>query len=870
MSKSVARKSSPCRRSGKNFARGSAAAFAVGVFLAGPVVVGVAHADSGDPDGSSVSAAAGQSAASAHKSRGSARGERLPGTARGAAGAVRNSVTSAPRPSAAADTREFAPLARVARSASAAVTRRSPAAAEVTVRPAPAAGAPPAARASVAVADDGQSVAPAAQSGVGADVAPAAQSAIESVGGPVAVAAPTGSGSAADALNAAVVGLFDAASRFLYGLPAGPISEFLEGGLLLIRRGLFNQLPFADSAVIAVTDDGGIQGTIAGDVEGDPLSYTVTETPQFGTVQIDAASGVYTYTPGPDYEGMDSFAVSVSDGGFNILNPSGTRSIDVPIPVGLMAGASSPTLTYGQVGDILLPGEGRTFNGAYVGMKFAVYNMTPYKVQVTDYTPASYTSVAGFKDGLVTFNSVDTVDTWGSRAPWYAVLGQKFNKLGYGEVTCRSDGGACAYPDPTWRTDYKESVAVLLDKGCTRYGCYDSIGRDFDFGPGATWFTGNSAVPGKPITGAELKQIYDNLTAFNSNVYDRNSANQNLGGKLTYEFQNVTATIAQLVSAANKAGQSEVAEAINPSGQAANSQNISWSAQVRAQPVPDSPWWKTIGRFATDNLLAPVLKLAGVPEAIATAVKTKLGTAFSAQDVTTPKNFEGVQGGVTQTLNPYSFNRVIVTVTNAINAKGNLVFELPKCAADRCDTWATGADYLGRWRIADIEYVMPNKADYSYVAQFESQPYQPDIAGKPGVKQPNVGFLVASPTQGPNPTYRMGQSESLQLRAFVGSGANAAPGENFDQRGCQGDVGINCTSFTVTDATGKPASGVEVTVNASSVATLRAMQPGTYVVTARYNWQVIRPLSDSGKNMDGTDGWYKDYVEATMVVTVTP
>lgn len=586
-------------------------------------------------------------------------------------------------------------------------------------------------------------------------------------------------------------------------------------------------------------------------------------------MQIDAASGVYTYTPGPDYEGVDRFAVSVSDGGFNIFNPSVSRSIDVPIPVGRVAGGSSPTLTYGQVGDILLPGEGRTFNGAYAGMKFAVYNMTPYKVQVTDIKLASYTNDEGFKSGLVTFKSVDTVDTWGSRAPWYAVLGRKFNNPGYGEVTCRSDGGACAYPDPTWRTDYKESIAVLLDKGCTRYGCYDSIGRDFDFAPGSTWFTGNSAEPGKPITGEELKRIYDNLTAFNSNVYDRNSANQNLGGKLTYEFQNVTATIAQLISAANKSGSQVTAESINPSGQAANSANFNWTAQVRAQPVPDSPWWKTIGRLATDNLLGPVLKLAGIPEAISSAVKTNLGKVFAPADVTATTTFEGVQGAITQTLNPYSFNRVIVTVTNAINAKGNLVFELPKCASSRCDTWATGADYLGRWRIADIEYVMPNKADYSFVSQFESQPYQPDIAGKQGVKQPNVGFLMAT-AQGPNPTYRVGQSESLQLRAFVGTGANAAPGENFDQRGCQGDVKTNCTTFTVTDQNGNPASGVEVTVNASSAATLQAKQPGSYVVTARYNWQLIRPLSDSTLNTDGTDGWYKDYVEATMVVTVEP
>ena len=53
----------------------------------------------------------------------------------------------------------------------------------------------------------------------------------------------------AEAINAAVVDWFDSTSAWLATLPRGPLNEWASGALLLVRRGLFNQLPTAGNSV---------------------------------------------------------------------------------------------------------------------------------------------------------------------------------------------------------------------------------------------------------------------------------------------------------------------------------------------------------------------------------------------------------------------------------------------------------------------------------------------------------------------------------------------------------------------------------------------------------------------------------------------
>ncbi len=136
-------------------------------------------------------------------------------------------------------------------------------------------------------------------------------------------------------LDTAAAGFFDAVSGMLSGLPANPITDFVSGALLLVRRTLFNQLPTADPQQSVAEADGRLVGVLgAVDPEGSALSYSLSAAPEFGTVQI-APDGVWTYTPDPEVAAgtPDSFTVTIDDGdGFNIFAPT-ADALRVTVPV---------------------------------------------------------------------------------------------------------------------------------------------------------------------------------------------------------------------------------------------------------------------------------------------------------------------------------------------------------------------------------------------------------------------------------------------------------------------------------------------------------------------------------------------------------
>jgi Ca2+-binding RTX toxin-like protein len=92
---------------------------------------------------------------------------------------------------------------------------------------------------------------------------------------------------------------------------------------------LINQAPVADAtASITTEEDTPVSGQVtATDVDGDTLGYAVSGGPANGTLTLDGATGAYTYTPGANFNGSDSFAVVVAD-------PSGTTSVQT-ISVGV-------------------------------------------------------------------------------------------------------------------------------------------------------------------------------------------------------------------------------------------------------------------------------------------------------------------------------------------------------------------------------------------------------------------------------------------------------------------------------------------------------------------------------------------------------
>ncbi|MBO9674606.1 MAG: tandem-95 repeat protein, partial [Sphingobacteriaceae bacterium] len=113
-----------------------------------------------------------------------------------------------------------------------------------------------------------------------------------------------------------------------------------------------NDAPVATAPAITTPQNTTASGTItASDVDGDPLTFTVTTPPAHGTVVVNA-DGTYTYTPTPGYVGNDTFTVTVSDG------KGGTTTVTIPVTVTLvpapaMSLTKVATNTVSKAGDVI-------------------------------------------------------------------------------------------------------------------------------------------------------------------------------------------------------------------------------------------------------------------------------------------------------------------------------------------------------------------------------------------------------------------------------------------------------------------------------------------------------------------------------------
>jgi VCBS repeat-containing protein len=88
-----------------------------------------------------------------------------------------------------------------------------------------------------------------------------------------------------------------------------------------------NDPPVGTGTPVTTPEDTPVHGVVtATDPDGDPLTFTPGTPPAHGTVTINP-DGSYTYVPNPDYNGPDSFTVTVSDG------HGGTTTITVPVTV---------------------------------------------------------------------------------------------------------------------------------------------------------------------------------------------------------------------------------------------------------------------------------------------------------------------------------------------------------------------------------------------------------------------------------------------------------------------------------------------------------------------------------------------------------
>lgn len=131
-------------------------------------------------------------------------------------------------------------------------------------------------------------------------------------------------------------------------LPVNPVTDWLEGGLLLVRKSFFNQTAGVSSTQTANTSQL-VTGKIdVIDPDGDDWHIEVVGNPSHGTVvlgtasQTDGIGGVtYTYVPGQGYAGDDQFVVKVTPASatVNILQPEALRERYFTVTVGDAADA---------------------------------------------------------------------------------------------------------------------------------------------------------------------------------------------------------------------------------------------------------------------------------------------------------------------------------------------------------------------------------------------------------------------------------------------------------------------------------------------------------------------------------------------------
>lgn len=78
--------------------------------------------------------------------------------------------------------------------------------------------------------------------------------------------------------------------------------------------GYINRAPLVTDQSLVGNEDEAISGqVVASDIEGDAITYALTLAPANGTLALDAATGQFTFTPNANYNGADSFVVTVTD-----------------------------------------------------------------------------------------------------------------------------------------------------------------------------------------------------------------------------------------------------------------------------------------------------------------------------------------------------------------------------------------------------------------------------------------------------------------------------------------------------------------------------------------------------------------------------
>lgn len=196
---------------------------------------------------------------------------------------------------------------------------------------------------------------------------------------------------------------FNGVDRFIYAA-TGPDGKTVTG-TVTINVLPVNDAPEIEDASLGGTEDTVVLGTaVATDIDSPVLTYSLGSGAANGTVVV-TATGAWSYTPNPNFEGTDSFDIAVSDGDGGVATQRVTVTVagvnDTPvIDRGPVSGKltvfedAAPsisgvlTATDPDAGDVL------TWSGSAVGT-YGTFSITPAGVWAYALGPAANALSAG-------------------------------------------------------------------------------------------------------------------------------------------------------------------------------------------------------------------------------------------------------------------------------------------------------------------------------------------------------------------------------------------------------------------------------------------------------------------------------------------
>jgi T1SS-143 domain-containing protein len=109
-----------------------------------------------------------------------------------------------------------------------------------------------------------------------------------------------------------------------------------------------NDAPVAPNQALTTAEDTPLSGNVgATDADADALTYAVTTGVAHGSLVLNSATGDFTYTPAPNYNGPDSFVVTVDDGHggttTSTISIGVTPVNDLPTPIVTAASGNEDT-----------------------------------------------------------------------------------------------------------------------------------------------------------------------------------------------------------------------------------------------------------------------------------------------------------------------------------------------------------------------------------------------------------------------------------------------------------------------------------------------------------------------------------------------